>query len=126
MSEKPRDDIATKIMAVMVRLPPEPHKAAPKPMTAKGRSAAASARERAPSAYRSHLRRLGERAFIRPSVHQAFAHSAFDNHIHALFVLNAKFRAVRITEVELSKVAVQMLFAAMLRSPFAPNSLTYF
>jgi hypothetical protein len=36
MSEKPHDDIATKIMAVMVRLPPEPHKAASKPMTAKG------------------------------------------------------------------------------------------
>jgi hypothetical protein len=36
MSEKPRDDIATKIMAVMVRMPPKPHKATPKPVTAKG------------------------------------------------------------------------------------------
>jgi hypothetical protein len=36
MSEKPDDDIATKIMSVMVRLPPEPQKAAPKPQTPKG------------------------------------------------------------------------------------------
>jgi hypothetical protein len=36
MSEKPRDDIATKIMAAMVRMPPTPHKAAPKPATPKG------------------------------------------------------------------------------------------
>jgi hypothetical protein len=36
MSEKPHDDIATKIMAVMVRMPPKQHKAAPKPQTPKG------------------------------------------------------------------------------------------
>ena len=40
---------------------------------AQGRSAATAARARAPAAYRSHLRRLGERDFIRPSVHQALA-----------------------------------------------------
>lgn len=36
MSEKSQDDIAAKIMAVMVRMPPKPHKATPKPPTRKG------------------------------------------------------------------------------------------
>jgi hypothetical protein len=31
-----KDDIATRIMTAMVRMPPEPHKAAPKPKTTKG------------------------------------------------------------------------------------------
>jgi hypothetical protein len=30
------DDIASQIMSAMVRMPPEPHKDAPKPKTAKG------------------------------------------------------------------------------------------
>jgi hypothetical protein len=38
MTEKSaqKDDIATRIMTAMVRMPPEPHKAAPKPTTRKG------------------------------------------------------------------------------------------
>lgn len=36
MSEKPNGDVATLIMAAMVRMPPEPHKTAPKPTTPKG------------------------------------------------------------------------------------------
>jgi hypothetical protein len=31
-----KGDIAAQIMAAMVRMPPEPHKAAPRPKTAKG------------------------------------------------------------------------------------------
>jgi hypothetical protein len=30
------DDVASQIMSAMVRMPPEPHKAAPKPTTRKG------------------------------------------------------------------------------------------
>ena len=33
-----KDDIATRIMTAMVRMPPEPHKDAPKPLTAKGKA----------------------------------------------------------------------------------------
>lgn len=36
MSEKIQDDIAARIMAAMVRMPPNPHKATPKPTTRKG------------------------------------------------------------------------------------------
>jgi hypothetical protein len=36
MSEKNQRDIATEIMAVMVRMPPNPHKATPKAATPKG------------------------------------------------------------------------------------------
>ena len=38
MKDSPSEsnDIATRIMAAMVRMPPEPHKDAPKPKTAKG------------------------------------------------------------------------------------------
>jgi hypothetical protein len=35
-SQKQESDIAAKIMAVMVRMPPETHKSATKPKTAKG------------------------------------------------------------------------------------------
>jgi hypothetical protein len=38
MTEKPHSDIATKIMAAMVGMPPEPHKDAPKPLTPKGKA----------------------------------------------------------------------------------------
>ena len=38
MSEKSQDDIAAQIMAAMVRMPPRPHKATPKPTTRKGDS----------------------------------------------------------------------------------------
>jgi hypothetical protein len=31
-----KDDIATRIMTAMVRMPPKPHKATPKPTTRKG------------------------------------------------------------------------------------------
>lgn len=33
-----KDDIATRIMTAMVHMPPEPHKDAPKPLTAKGKA----------------------------------------------------------------------------------------
>lgn len=36
MSSESRPDIADRIMAAMVRMPPEQHKAAPKPETPKG------------------------------------------------------------------------------------------
>jgi len=38
VKEKPQNDLAAQIMAAMVRMPPEQHKAAPKPMTAKGKA----------------------------------------------------------------------------------------
>jgi hypothetical protein len=38
MSEQDKPDIATRIMAAMVRMPPEPHKAAPKPLTKRAES----------------------------------------------------------------------------------------
>jgi len=35
-SAKPKDDIATRIMTAMVRMPPRPHKDEPSPPTSKG------------------------------------------------------------------------------------------
>ena len=58
------------------------------------RSAATTARERAPPAYSSHFLRLGERDFVRPSILQALALCSLDDFIGAGGIIHAQLRAI--------------------------------
>ena len=51
---------------------------------------------------------------VRSAIRQPLALGPYRRLTGALFVLNAKLGAVRITEIKLGKVAVQMFLAAML------------
>ena len=64
--------------------------------------------------YTGQLRRLGERAFVRPSIHQALALRALNDLGNALRILDAKRGTIRVAKIELSQIAVQVLLAAML------------